>query len=188
MLLAKQVYHMLGNEDLWRAAEICNSVLLRENLPYSICGGVAVCLHGYQRNTTDIDIIIKADDRGSVSNALVAAGFQWDNERVEFRAESGIAVQCLVSGETAGKDTEVKIPEPAGDSNVEIREGLCVVRLSRLIEMKLASGQGNLRRTYKVFADVVELIAIRHLDGSFASLLHKSLRKTFRELVRNANS
>lgn len=149
---------------------------------------MAVCLHGYQRNTTDIDIIIKADDRGSVSNALVAAGFRWDKERVEFRSESGIAVQCLISGEPAGKEAEVKIPEPIGDANVEIREGLCVVRLSRLIEMKLASGQGNLRRTHKDFADVVELIAARNLDGSFASLLHESLRKTFRELVRNANS
>ncbi len=35
------------------------------------------------------------------------------------------------------------------------------------------------------FADVVELIAVRHLDGSFSRDLHKSLRKTFRELVRH---
>ena len=188
MLLAKQVYLMLGNEDLWQAAEFCDAVLRQANLPYSICGGVAVCLHGYQRNTTDIDLIIKPDDQEAVSNVLVTAGFTWDDEQVEFRSASGIALQCLISGERAGKDTEVKIPEPLGDANVEIREGLSVVRLSRLIEMKLASGQGNLRRTHKDFADVVELIAIRKLDGSFASLLHKSLRKTFGELVRNANS
>ena len=188
MLLAKQVYHLLGNEDLWQTAEYCDSVLRREKLPYSICGGVAVCLHGYQRNTTDIDLVIRAEDRDAVSNSLIGAGFRWDEQTVEFRSESGIAVQCLISGEPAGKEAEVKIPEPIGDANVEIREGLCVVRLSRLIEMKLASGQGNLRRTHKDFADVVELIACRNLDGSFASLLHKSLRKTFRELVRNANS
>jgi len=67
-------------------------------------------------------------------------------------------------------------------------EGLSVVRLSRLIEIKIACGTSNLRRTHKDFADVVELIAIRKLDGSFARFLHKSLRPTFRDLVRNATS
>ncbi len=50
-------------------------------------------------------------------------------------------------------------------------EGLSVVRLSRLIEMKIACGMSNLRRTHKDFADVVELISIRRLDGSFARFL-----------------
>ncbi|MFN6139536.1 MAG: hypothetical protein ACK480_13690 [Planctomycetota bacterium] len=59
---------------------------------------------------------------------------------------------------------------------------------SRLIEMKLASGLGSMRRTHKDFADVVELIAIRRLDGSFAKYLHPSLRPTFSELVRCAGS
>ena len=64
-----------------------------------------------------------------------------------------------------------------------MREGLSAVKLSRLIEMKLASGLGNMRRTHKDFADVVELIAIRNLDSLFAPYLHKSLQSTFRELV-----
>ena len=80
------------------------------------------------------------------------------------------------------------VPEPTGESNVEVREGLYVVKLSRLIEMKLASGICNLRRFHKDFADVVELIAVRKLDSSFARYLHSSLRKTFRELVHNTQS
>ncbi len=80
------------------------------------------------------------------------------------------------------------MPDPIGELNVEQMEGLTVIRLSRLIEMKLASGLGNLRRTHKDFADVVELIAIRKLDSSFARYLHKSLRDTFRQLVGNASS
>ena len=94
----------------------------------------------------------------------------------------------MISGESTGRGQEVKVPEPIGDENVEVIEGLTVLRLSRLIEMKLASGSANMRRTHRDFADVVELIAIRHLDGSFARFLHKSLRKTFRELVRRAHA
>lgn len=65
-------------------------------------------------------------------------------------------------------------------------EGLPVVTLARLIETKLACGQGNLRRTHKDFADVVELIAAHNLDGSFAPQLHSTLRELYRELVRHA--
>jgi len=82
-----------------------------------------------------------------------------------------------------GKESEVFIPEPVGELNVEEKEGLSVVKLSRLIEMKIASGIGNPRRTHKDFADVVELIAICKLDGSFSRYLHASIRPTFRELV-----
>lgn len=78
------------------------------------------------------------------------------------------------------------MPEPAGDLNIEVIDGLPVLRLSKLIELKIACGLGNVRRTHKDLADVVELIAIRELDNSFARFLHKSVRKTFRELVKYA--
>ncbi|MEM6979618.1 MAG: hypothetical protein AAF539_08095 [Planctomycetota bacterium] len=94
----------------------------------------------------------------------------------------------MIAGTKAGKDSEVKIAVPEGDLNFEEIEGLSVIRLSRLIEMKIACGASNLRRTHRDFADVVELIAIRHLDGSFARFLHKSVRPTFRELLRNAKA
>ena len=45
---------------------------------------------------------------------------------------------------------------------------------------------GNLRRTYKDFADVIELIVQNRLNSSFARFLHKSLRVTYRELVRRS--
>jgi hypothetical protein len=138
---------------------------------------------GYQRNTTDVDWIINAADSAKVKELLIAASFEWDDELKEFRSSSGVPVKFLIAGQHAGKGAEVKIPEPTGDLNVEERDGLKVVRLSRLIEMKIACGMGNPRRTHKDFADVVELIAIRKLDSSFARHLHKSLRPTFRELV-----
>lgn len=179
---------MLGNETLWNVALDCHRALEQANIPHSICGGIAVCLHGYQRNTTDIDIIILDQDVPKVKDLLIAHSFHWDQENKEFRSAMGIPVQFLIAGQRAGKDSEVKIAEPIGEENIETREGLLVVRLSRLVEMKLASGLGSMRRTHKDFADVVELIAIRRLDGSFAKFLHPSLRPTFRELVRCAGS
>ncbi len=188
MVTAQKVYRMLGNESLWDVAERCHALLSAEEIPYSICGGVAVCLHGYQRNTIDLDLVIRSSDNEAVRKVLSEGGLVWDHAHAEFRSLAGIAVQFLVAGQTAGKGSEVTIPEPTGDLNVEQREGLVVVRLSRLIEMKIACGTSNLRRTHKDFADVVELIAVRNLDSSFARFLHQSLRPTFRELVHAANA
>ncbi len=177
---------MLGNESLWEIAVHCHRLFDQASIPHSICGGVAVCLHGYQRNTTHVDLIINASDSMNVKELLLAEAYQWDDQLKEFHSPSGIAVQFLIAGEKAGKGSEVNIPEPTGELNVEQRDGLAVVRLSRLIEMKIACGIGSMRRTHKDFADVVELIAIRNLDSSFARYLHKSLRSTFRELVGRA--
>ena len=188
MITTQRVYAMLGNESLWEVALHCHELFQRSNIAHSICGGVAVCMHGYQRNTTDLDLIIKQSDGAVVKQLLISEGYKWDEQNKEFRSPGGVAVQFLIAGERAGKEAAVLIPEPEGELNVEEKEGLSVVKLSRLIEMKIASGQGNLRRTHKDFADVVELIAIRKLDGSFSRYLHSSLRPTFRELVRNARS
>lgn len=188
MITAQKVYRMLGNESLWNVAERCDALLSAAEIPYSICGGVAVCLHGYQRNTVDLNLVIRSSESESIRKLLSDDGLVWDESNAEFRTPDGIAVQFLLSGQKAGKGSEVTIPDPIGELNVEQREGLSVVRLSRLIEMKIACGMSNLRRTHKDFADVVELIAARDLDGSFARFLHKSLRPTFRELVRNANA
>ena len=178
---ARQVYSMLGNDNLWNIAAECHQSLADAEIPHSVCGGVAVCLHGYQRNKVDLDLIIRKSDA-----QRVRAGLVWDSQQAEFRSTSGMVVQFLYAGDRAGSGSEVFLPDPEGDSNIEILEGLPVLKLYKLIEIKIACGTGNVRRTHKDLADVVELIAIRHLDNSFARILHKSVRKDFRELVRNA--
>ena len=186
MPTAEKVYTVLGNENLWQAATYCHQVLADAEIPHSVCGGVAVCLHGYQRNTTDVDLIIERERASDVRLILESAGLQWDEVNKEFRTVGGIAVQFLMTGDRAGKDSEVRPPSPAGDLNVETIEGLPVLRLSRLIEIKIACGAENVRRMHQGFADMVELIAIRNLDDKFTAYLHKSVRDVYRRLVRNA--
>ena len=187
MQSAEKTYAMLANENLWQAAALCHQILTNADISHTVCGGVAVCLHGYQRNTVDLDLIIEPARAADVRQLLEEAGLTWDAGAKEFRTNSGVAVQFLMTGDRAGSDSEVRIPMPTGELNVEMIEGLPVLRLSRLIEIKIACGLMSVRRTHKDFADVVELIAIRHLDGSFARHLHKSVRSTFRKLVRNAH-
>ncbi len=127
--------------------------------------------------------LFRPDDLRPCAIRLKRPAFKWNEDDHEFRTQSGVAIHFLVSGERAGKGSEVRLPDPADPEVVTELEGLFVLSLAALIESKIASGQSNLRRTHKDFADVVELIAKHDLGRDFARHLHKSLRTAFRQLV-----
>jgi len=174
---------MLGNETLWETAKTCHELLSNADIPHAILGGVAVCLHGYQRNTVDLDLIVRPGQAERIRTLFATAGIAWNEDEREFRTPAGVAVQFLVAGEPAGRDSEVRLPDPADERVVTNLEGLPVLSLAALIDTKIACGQANLRRTHKDFADVVELIAKHDLGRDFARHLHKSVRTAFRKLV-----
>lgn len=177
---------MLEKESLWQTTRRCHQVLDEADLPHAICGGVAVCLHGYQRNTVDVDLLIGRDHAQRTRGVLERAGLAWDEDKRQFTSASGVPVQLLLGGDRAGHPCEVYLPEPTWPDVIEVIEDLPVLSLAKLLECNIACGEGNVRRTHKDFADVVELIAVQKLDASYARYLHKSLRKTFRELARCA--
>ncbi|QDU88990.1 hypothetical protein Pla175_23740 [Pirellulimonas nuda] len=188
MHTASRVYAMLGNETLWDAALASHAVLGAAGLPHAVLGGVAVCLHGYRRNTVDVDLLVRSGDADAIRGALTYAGWRWDADQKEFDSPAGIVLQFLLAGDKAGAGSEVRLPDPADEESVTQIEGLPVLTLARLIESKLACGQGNARRMHKDFADVVELIAMHKLPRSFARKLHASLRPAFLELLDRVRS
>jgi hypothetical protein len=76
MVSASQTYRMLGNETLWDTARRAHAALSAAEIPHAIIGGVAVCLHGYRRNTVDVDVLIWPRDSDAVKSTLQDAGFQ----------------------------------------------------------------------------------------------------------------
>jgi hypothetical protein len=186
MITAARVYAMLGNQTLWHAAQHCHAVLSQADIAHAVIGGVAVCLHGYQRNTVDLDLLVRRDDTPGIHKAMENNGCQWRAATSEFLSPGGIPIHFVMAGDRAGNDSEVSLPDPLDSASVVELEGLPVLSLYRLIEAKIACGLGNLRRTHKDFADVVELIARHGLSRADARRLHRSVRKTFRELVLHA--
>ena len=168
-----------------------HEALAEAGAPHAVIGGVAVCLHGYYRehDVVDVDPCLPFTffvyflplplGEGWGEGAFVAQpkapspGLRPASPRGERRDAAG-----------AGKGSEVLLPSPADDDVAVIIEGLPVLSLSALIESKLACGEGDARRMHRDFADVVELIAVHGLDGTFAQHLHKAVRPAFRQLVR----
>ncbi|MDA1214366.1 MAG: hypothetical protein O2955_17795 [Planctomycetota bacterium] len=155
ILTADQVYAMLGNASLWETALSCHELLESSHIPHAVVGGVAVCLHGYQRNTVDLDLLVRRGDEEQIKSCFSDANYSWDATNHEFKTPSGVPIQFLYAGDRAGTDSSVYLPDPSDKRALSEREGLPVVSLARLIESKLACGEGNMRRTHKDFADVV---------------------------------
>jgi len=185
-MTAKRTFEMLENQTLWETSGRVHDLLAGRGVAHAVVDGVAVCLHGYRRNTVDLAILVRPDDTAAVRSALESDGIAFYGADNEFRTPSGVAVQFVLAGESEGPGQPADFPDPADARQVAQIEGLPVLSLAALIQSKLACGLGNLRRTHKDFADVVELIAIHGLEKSFARFLHKSVRPEFRELVRRA--
>jgi hypothetical protein len=119
-------------------------------LPYALCGGLAVALHGYVRATRDIDLLIRAEDCSAIIRTVGLLGFDIEGGVIPlgFGEEHELNVHRIsrvVGRELVTLDLVVVNPtlEPAWNSKSEVdwngqrlwvvsRDGLGVMkRLSR---------------------------------------------------------
>jgi hypothetical protein len=139
-------------------------------LPGVVIGGVAVVLHGHVRTTKDIDIFLNPPLK-PLADLLTSNGFTFDRVERAF-VKQGVPVHLVVTEQVGSPPKET----------VEI-EGVTTVTLADLISMKLHSGSTNLLRAQDL-ADVIGLIRHHQLTSSFARHLDKTLRPSFRKLIR----
>jgi hypothetical protein len=157
-----------------------------EAVPYAVAGGMALVAHGYDRTTVDIDILVTENGLGTIHQRLVGLGYRpaFEGSRKQLRdTERGVRVEFLVAGEFPGdgKPKAVAFPDPA-TSSVDLG-GIRYLRLSTLVELKLASGMSHPGRL-KDLADVQELIQARDLPLEFRDDLDPSVREKYTELWR----
>ena len=91
--------------------------------------------------------------------------------------QSGVTVDCLVTGRYpgTGQPGPIAFPDPLSAS--QDIESLRVITLPHLIQLKLAA------RRYYDFGDVAFLIRVHNLDESFLPSLHPSLHQDFIECL-----
>jgi hypothetical protein len=56
-----------------------------EGVPYALCGGLAMAVHGYPRATVDIDLLVLVDDLARVDAAVRPLGFVVPAEPMTFQ-------------------------------------------------------------------------------------------------------
>ncbi len=154
-------------------------------IPYAVVGGMALVAHGYNRTTSDVDVLVTAEGLHTVHDQLVGLGYRpvFDGSRHLRDTENGVRIEFLVTGDYPGdgKPKSVAFPDPTA-SAVE-RGGVRYLKLPILVELKLASGITNPGRL-KDLADVQELIRVLDLKDDLADELDPFVREKYLELRR----
>jgi hypothetical protein len=155
-------------------------------IAYALLGGLALAEHGYPRLTEDVDLLVTPEGLERFQERLVGRGYRpaSANARKTFRdTETGVRIEFVTTGEFPGDGLPkpVAFPDPAAPGvSVEV-EGLRVVALETLVELKLASGTSAPHRL-RDLADVQDLIVRLALPREWAERLDPSVNAAYLDL------
>src|SRR5947209_7520268 len=172
-MYAEGLRYFMGQGSLNNALAQLSADLERHGIDYMVIGAVALMAHGYPRFTEDIDLVLTREGLEAFHRELIGLGYvpAFEGARKRLRAtRDGVPVEVIVAGEYPGdgRPKPVNFPDPASAS-VEI-DGVRVVTLEKLVELKLASGMTAPDRLTDL-ADVQELIKARGLPADIRGQL-----------------
>jgi hypothetical protein len=127
--------------------------LAAKGIPYAVCGGVAVTIHGATRSTKDIDLLVARDDVTRVLDAVRPLGYAFvalpmtfdagtDRERhvqrvSKIEGEHHLVLDLLLAEASFAGFLDGRI-------EVELPEGpLAVVARATLVRMKQLAGRAQ---------------------------------------------
>lgn len=130
--------------------------LRREEVPYALCGGLALAIYGITRATEDIDVLVDERSLPQLRAAAERLGFRFDPQPLVFK-EGGVKIYRLFKA--AGEDLldlllVTPLTQPAWDSQREMETEFGPVRVvspAGLIYLK------NLRRSGQDEDDIRKL-------------------------------
>jgi len=174
----------MHSEDIASALEFLRDSFAREHIPFGLIGALALRYHGYERFTEDIDILTTREGLDRIHETLVGRGLlpRGPGLRRKLRQPRfKVNVDVVTAGEHAGSaESPVVFPDP-GSEAFEEQDGVRVVILERLVELKIGSGVWGNRDQDLV--DVQKLIKANGLSETFAERLPPAVRAKFLELL-----
>ena len=189
-LLAGAAYasrFFMGEADVQKALRALVARLEESGVPYAIAGAMALNEHGYRRVTVDVDVLLTRDGLDRFKERWLGRGYveKFPGSKGIRDTEHNVTIDVLLTGDYPGdgKPKSVRFPDPA-DVAVR-REGVSVLPLEKLVELKLASGISAPHRL-KDLADVLELVRSASLPRELGSRLDPTVRAKFDELWQAA--
>jgi hypothetical protein len=153
-------------------------------IPYAVVGGMALFEHGFERFTSDVNLLVTSEGLNEIHDRLDGLGYvpPFAGSKQLRDTETGVRIEFLITGGYPGdgKPKPVAFPDPAA---VGIdRDGITYLNLASLVELKLASGMTGGIHRLKDITDVVELIKVVDLPADFAEKLNPFVRDRFIEI------
>lgn len=160
--------------------------LTREGIDYALVGAMALNAHGYRRETVDIDVLVTPQGLESFRERCVGRGYvpKFSGARKQFKnTQTNVPVEFLTTGEYPGdgQPKPVVFPEPSSAA-IDV-DGIKVISLPMLINLKLASGMTAPHRR-RDLADVQDLIRIVGLRADYAGCLSPFVQTLYLTLAK----
>src|SRR5260370_1028591 len=86
---AKAEYNFGVALDLIAELEAVVDAYEREGVAYAICGGLALALHGHERATMDINLLVPGDQLGAAERVARTLGFDIPARKMTFGLKTG---------------------------------------------------------------------------------------------------
>lgn len=148
-------------------------------IDYALAGAMAMYKHGHRRFTHDVDLIVTREGLECIHEKLEGLGYVrlFAGSKALRDAQNRVKIDFILTGDYpgGGKPGPIAFPDPA-EVSVEI-DGVKIVKLETLIELKLASGQAEHR--VQDLADAQGLIAALDLPLELQDKVHPSLRTEY---------
>ena len=187
--LAAASRFFMRDDPVYQTLRAITAKLEQLGIPYAVAGGMALVAHGYDRTTTDVDILVTPSSLAAIHGGLEGLGYiaPFRGSKNLRDATTKVKIEFLTTGGFPGdgKPKPVSFPDPVHVSTTI--DGISYLNLPTLVELKLASGISNAARI-KDLGDVVELIKALKLAKDFGEKLNPYVREKFDELwdaVRN---
>jgi hypothetical protein len=172
--------HFEQGNDVHKTLRRITQKLDELSIPYALVGGMALFFHGLRRFTEDVDILVNRDGLKTIHERLEGRGYMppFAGSKNLRDADTGVRIKFLVTGDFPGdgKPKPIAFPDPA-----QVRtnlQGISVLSLPKLIDLKLASGLTNPLRGQDL-VDVQRLIQTMALPANLADQIDPSVRDEY---------
>jgi hypothetical protein len=148
--------------DLYEELSVIVDTLESRGLPYALCGGIAMSVHGFTRATEDIDLFIPPEHVGAVEDAVASLGYLIKAQPMRFNDG---AMQIRRVSKIDGTDGDVMtldllLVTPATEEAWTTRQNL--LWRERRITVVSRDGLIALKRFRSSKQDLLD---IEHLEG-----------------------
>lgn len=126
-------------EKVVRAAVVASRALRDAGIPHALAGGLAVCAHGYPRNTDDVDFLVGEEAYIRHAGGLITL-------KVPLIAVETVRVDLVSIGQVPESELRQAVEHPL------MSEEMPIVPLPVLVHMKLLANR------LKDLADLAELL------------------------------
>jgi hypothetical protein len=174
----------MGLDEVHKAMRKLCATLEADRIPYAIAGAMAMNAHGYQRVTTDVDVLLTREGLAAFKARHLGRGWveRFPGSKGMRDTEFNVKIDVLLTGDFPGDGKPKPISFPAPDVAVRGPD-IMILPVERLVELKLASGMTNPDRM-KDLADVQELIRAANLPAELAQELDPMVRNKYEEIWR----